>query len=118
MEIRGNDVLILGGSGLVGMAVARELLPHGPASIVLSALRRDEAEAAVAELQRDGAAQGVRIEAEWGDLFMPEAVRERSRADILGDVASRGMVLDDLFGELSDDVVERSTLGAMLLRRD
>jgi nucleoside-diphosphate-sugar epimerase len=30
MDIEGSDVLILGGSGLVGMAVARELMIYEP----------------------------------------------------------------------------------------
>jgi NAD(P)-dependent dehydrogenase (short-subunit alcohol dehydrogenase family) len=115
MEIRGRKVLILGGSGLVGMAVARELLAHEPASIALSALRHEEAEAAAAELRRE--ASTVRIDAEWGDVFAPEALKDRARADVLADDAARALLLDDLLGELSDDVVQRSALGALLLRR-
>ena len=115
MDINGRSVLILGGSGLVGMAVARELLAHQPASIALSALRQDEAEAAATELRAEAGA--VRVDADWGDLFAPEALKDRSRADVLADDAARGLLLDDLLGELSEDVVQRSTLGALLLRR-
>lgn len=114
MEIRGRNVLILGGSGLVGMAVARELLPHGPASITLSSLRRAEADEAVATLRAE--AGDVRIEPAWGDVFVPDAVKDRGRADVLADAASRATLIDDLFGELNEDVVERSALGALLLR--
>ena len=114
MEIRGRNVLILGGSGLVGMAVARELLPLAPGRITISSLRRADAEEAIAAL-RPGAT-GVELDAEWGDLFVPDAFRERARADILTDAAVRGALLDDLFGELSEGVVERSALGALLAR--
>jgi NAD(P)-dependent dehydrogenase (short-subunit alcohol dehydrogenase family) len=117
MDIRGNTVLILGGSGLVGMAVARELMPHEPALLVISGLTRAEAEGGAAELEREPALSGgTRIEAAWGDLFQSDAMRERTRADILADTAARRLLLDDLYGEQTDDVVERSALGALLAR--
>jgi NAD(P)-dependent dehydrogenase (short-subunit alcohol dehydrogenase family) len=117
MDIRGADVLILGGSGLVGMAVARELMPLAPARVIVSGLTRAEAEEAVRELMADEAraAESV-IEAAWGDLFQRDALRERSRAELLADAESRRMLLDDLYGELTDDVIARSALGALLAR--
>ena len=118
MDIKGRDVLILGGSGLVGLAVARELLAFEPARIVISALRKGEAEQGVAELQRDPRVRtGTVFEAEWGDLFMPAELKDAARDGVLADAASRAALLDDLFGELSEDVVKRSALGALLLRR-
>ncbi len=114
MEIRGRNVLILGGSGLVGTAVVRELLPHEPARITISSLRREEADEALASLRAETG--GVPIEAAWGDLFVPDALKDRPRADVLADAGARGSVIDDLFGELSEAVVERSALGALLLR--
>jgi NAD(P)-dependent dehydrogenase (short-subunit alcohol dehydrogenase family) len=117
MDIKGHDVLILGGSGLVGMAVARELLAHVPASIVISGLTRDEAEQAVAELQSERAlTTGTRLEAAWGDLFLPEELRERPRSELLSDAGLRSRLLDELYGELTDDVITRSAFGALLSR--
>jgi NAD(P)-dependent dehydrogenase (short-subunit alcohol dehydrogenase family) len=115
MELQDGTILILGGSGLVGMAVARELLEHRPAAIVLSALTKREADAAVAELaaEVDG---GTRIVAEWGDIFLPQAFKDRARDEVLEDAAGRTALLDDLLGELNDDVVRRSALGAMFER--
>ena len=118
MEIAGRKVLILGGSGLVGMAVARQLMRHAPAELVITGLTRAEAEGALAELQRDSALRpDTRLEAEWGDVFVPELLKDRLRADILADPAARARLLDDLFHELSDEVVRRSCFGALLLRR-
>ncbi|MGH7448893.1 MAG: short-chain dehydrogenase, partial [Longimicrobiales bacterium] len=115
MDIRGNSVLILGGSGLIGMAVARELMPHAPALLVISGLTRTEAEEAAAELEREAARMAeTRIEPAWGDLFQRHDQRERERTDILADTAARRMLLDDLYGELTDDVVARSALGVLL----
>lgn len=117
MEIRGRTVVILGGSGLVGTAVARRLLGHAPKAVVVSALERDEAEGAIAELRAEGIVpNGTELLAEWGDLFLPEALRERKRGEVLSDPATRSRILDDLYGELHADVVERSTLGSLILR--
>lgn len=112
MDIGGRTVLILGGSGLVGTAVARQLLEHSPSSIVLCGLTREEADAAAADLQRDPhAGADLRIGIEWGDIFLPESLKHRTRADILADPPARALLLDDLYGELNDDMVRRSALG-------
>ncbi|CAN5866283.1 hypothetical protein BH23GEM9_BH23GEM9_10610 [soil metagenome] len=117
MDIRGRDVLILGGSGLVGMAVARELMSHAPAGLVISGLTRAEAEHAVAELLADPLRlPDTSIEATWGDLFLPDSLSERSRADVLADADARALLLDDLYGELTDTVINRSAFGALLMR--
>jgi len=118
MEIQGRRVLILGGSGLVGMAVARELLGLCPAELVLTGLTRREAEQGVAELESEGLRQPeTLLTAEWGDLFVPESLKDHRRREIVADPAARALLLDDLLGELSDEVVRRSSLGALLLRR-
>ncbi|HEU0079633.1 MAG TPA: hypothetical protein VFQ76_18390, partial [Longimicrobiaceae bacterium] len=89
MEIRGSRILLLGGSGLVGTALARQLLPLGPALVVISGLTREEAEGGVAELRREPDAEGVEIVAEWGDIFLPEELKDIRRRDIVEDPRSR-----------------------------
>lgn len=114
MDIENRTVLLLGGSGLVGLAVARALLPHSPRKIVLTALTRAEVERAVEELRSE--AEGVEVAAEWGDMFGPESLKDRSRGDVLADAEARARLLDDLYGELSDDVVKRSHFASLLDR--
>jgi NAD(P)-dependent dehydrogenase (short-subunit alcohol dehydrogenase family) len=117
MDIAGKHVLILGGSGLVGMAVARELLPLTPARVVITGLTRAEAESGAAELLADPArTAATAVEAAWGDVFLRDELRERARTGVLADEAARGHLLDDLYGELTEQVVTRSALGALLLR--
>jgi NAD(P)-dependent dehydrogenase (short-subunit alcohol dehydrogenase family) len=53
MDIKGKNALVLGGFGLVGRAICKELLAHEPARLVIGSLRRDEAEEAVRELQAE-----------------------------------------------------------------
>jgi hypothetical protein len=116
MQIRDARVLLLGGSGLVGMAVARQLLPLGPAKIVISALTRAEAEGAVDELRADPAAAGVELVAEWGDVFVAEPLKDRRRAELLGDPEARALLLDDLYTASLEETLGRSALGRLIER--
>jgi NAD(P)-dependent dehydrogenase (short-subunit alcohol dehydrogenase family) len=117
MEIQGKRVLLLGGSGLVGRAVARELMPFAPSSLIVCGLSEAEAIGAVGELAADAnRLDATSIEAEWGDIFQPEAMRTIRRADVVDDAVLRASLLDDLYGELTEDVLYRSALGSMLLR--
>lgn len=117
MEIKGRSVLLLGGSGLVGMAVARKLAAHEPASVVVTGLTQAEAETAVSDLAAENIfLTGTKVVAEWGDIFLPEVLKDKTRRDVLEDRDARVHVIDDLYGELNEDVVNRSALGSLLLR--
>jgi NAD(P)-dependent dehydrogenase (short-subunit alcohol dehydrogenase family) len=115
MDIRGTRILLLGGSGLVGTAIARQLLPHQPSQLVISALTRREAEAAVDELRAEAPAAGVELLPAWGDVFVPSAYKDRRRAEILADESARGTLLDNLYGGVGEEAVDESALGALLL---
>lgn len=117
MEITGRKVLLLGGSGLCGMAVARQMAAHRPALIVVTGLTQLEAEGAVAELKAEGIFDPVtRVEAEWGDMFLPNSLKDKNRREVLDEPGARGDLIDGLYGELTDEVVRGSALGTMLLR--
>ncbi|HEV2148134.1 MAG TPA: hypothetical protein VGR37_12085 [Longimicrobiaceae bacterium] len=116
MEIRGSRILLLGGSGLVGMALARQLLPLKPSLVVISGLTQAEAESAVEELRADPDAEGVELAAEWGDIFLSHDLKDRRRREIVADPEARGRILDDLLGPLSDELIERSALGRIIGR--
>ena len=114
MDIENKTVMLLGGSGLVGLAVARALVPYEPKKLVLTALTRDEVEPAAEELRAE--AGGIEVATEWGDMFWPESLKDRSRGDVLADETARAQLLDDLYGDLTDDVVRRSTFASILDR--
>jgi NAD(P)-dependent dehydrogenase (short-subunit alcohol dehydrogenase family) len=98
MELRGATALLLGGSGLVGMAVARRLLSFRPGRIVVTALTRDEAEAGARELAAEAAglegAAGVEVEAAWGNIFLSAELAEVPRQELLANAASRRRLVD------------------------
>lgn len=115
MELNGRTVLILGGAGLVGLAVARRVLQHAPRRVVLASLRAEEAEGAVRELAAEFPDQATALEAVWGDIFLPHALKDLSREQVVADPEARRMLVDDVYGELTNDVLERSALGTLLL---
>ncbi len=69
MDIQGSKILVLGGYGLVGTAVCRELLTRKPREIRIHSLRAEEAEAARAELAAEAAEARVALTVTAGDLF-------------------------------------------------
>ncbi len=114
-ELTGSTVLILGGAGLVGEAVARALLKHGPRRVVVAGLTREEAEESVEDLRAEFEESGAAIDPFWGNLFVPASMKDRPRSELLEDPEALGQVIDDLYGELTDEVFQRSALGALLL---
>lgn len=67
MNIEGRKILVLGGYGLVGTAVCRELLARHPREIQIHSLRAAEAAEARAELLPE--AGGAELTVSDGDLF-------------------------------------------------
>src|SRR3970040_2233557 len=72
MDLRNKTVMILGGSGLVGHAVARRLLAAGPRRLVLVSLFEDEVRDAAGAL--DPYRENAEIVVEWGNVFLPATV--------------------------------------------
>jgi len=108
--------MVLGGTGLVGLAVARELLPLKPRTLVLTGLTADEVEHALDDLREEADAAGVPLRGEWGDVFLPYEWRDAGRAALLADPAARARFLDDLYSATAEASVEESTLGVLLQR--
>jgi NAD(P)-dependent dehydrogenase (short-subunit alcohol dehydrogenase family) len=75
MKIRGRKVLVLGGYGLVGTAVCRELIERGAGEIQIHSLRRQECEEARQELAAE--AGETTISLSHGDIFGPSEPTER-----------------------------------------
>jgi NAD(P)-dependent dehydrogenase (short-subunit alcohol dehydrogenase family) len=100
LDIRQKTVLILGGYGLVGQAVARRLVRHQPRRMILLSLRREEAEEAVHALRPE--APDVVLEAAWGDVFTYTDVKDRPRREAFADPAHRARLIESLLDPLSE----------------
>lgn len=108
MNLEGRKALVLGGYGLVGMAVCRELLSRRPREIQIHSLRKEESERAVAELAPE--AGSTVLSTSWGDLFSklgPASKRERIRAQLepLTDDSLNAFLLYHTLVEARPDVV-------------
>ena len=116
MELADRTVMLLGGSGLVGHAVARRVVAATPPPrrLVLVALFEDEVRGAARALEPYRG--GVTIDVEWGNVFMPAAVARLDIATIMGNAEHRALVLGDLLGDLTDAVLERNLLFRLLVR--
>lgn len=134
MNIQGKKVLILGGAGMVGMAVARQMLEENPAAIVVHSLREIEATQAVAALEEEqnllleraslfSAAEAgapprarIRIVPEWGNLFVRLGLHLREPATLMADPEARRTIIRDLIGELGDSDAARFFLYDLIWR--
>lgn len=114
MEIRNTRVLILGGSGLVGMAIAREMLPYEPARLTITSLLEEETEKPFAELQRAAGAK-TEVARAWGDLFFAEEFKDTPRRALVESHEMRERMLDDIYGPLDRQRLERSHLYRLLV---
>ncbi|OLC78946.1 MAG: hypothetical protein AUH78_01725 [Gemmatimonadetes bacterium 13_1_40CM_4_69_8] len=114
MELRDRTAMILGGSGLVGHAVARRLLAAAPRRIVLVALFEEEVRATARALEPyRGRAT---VEVEWGDVFLPASLARLERGAVMANPEHRRLVLQDLLSELTDDLFHRSFLYQLLMK--
>jgi len=114
MDLSGSTIMILGGSGLVGHAVARRLLDFHPKQIVLVALYQQETEATAKALAPH--AGGTALAVEYGDIYLPASLARGNRLAAMADPATRRLLVDDVFGDLTEEVLGRSFLVQLLQR--
>jgi NAD(P)-dependent dehydrogenase (short-subunit alcohol dehydrogenase family) len=105
VDIRSRHVLILGGYGLVGQAVARRLLREAPRRLTVLSLTREEAEAAVHGLETERGP--VEVRPAWGDVFAFADLKDRPRREIYSDPAQRARLIESLIEPLSEAAASR-----------
>lgn len=111
-----NDpcILVLGGAGLVGAQIVREIARElEPERIVVASLYRGE----VREFLHDARREFCNVEfiGAWGDVFVRDAFMLDNRRRLLQSRVRRDQLYEDLFGGL-DEAYERSGL-AQLIRQ-
>ena len=106
MAIHDSRVLILGGSGLVGLAIGREMLTFEPARLAITALTQREVESGVEKL-RAADSGNTEIGGRWGDIFVAAEFKDIRRDAILDSKDQRRRFLDDLYGPLEKEQLQR-----------
>ena len=115
MNIQNKTVLVLGGWGLVGSAVARKLIEDHPKRIIITSLKYSEAQEAVAKLEEEFPSVGKSFFIPWGgDIFVRNEFKGQNRLELLKDRKKRKIILSDIMDELSSDVIESSSVYNLL----
>jgi hypothetical protein len=115
MEIRSKTILVLGGYGLVGMAVCRQLMYEKPDTLIVSSLLEDEAHKAVERLHAEFPDSRVKLIPIWGNVFVRDALKDKTRAEVLANPEYRRWVFDDVLAEMSEQTLAASYLAQILL---
>ncbi len=117
MNIQNKTVLVLGGFGLVGNAVARKLVADNPKRIIITSLKMFEAEEAVSKLELEFPAMGKGFFIPWGgDIFVRNEFKNENRGMLLADKTKRSVILKDTMEELSDDIIKNSSIYNLLFQ--
>jgi len=116
MQLKGSTILVLGGWGLVGSAIIQRLMRFEPARVIVTSLRREEAEDAVEQLRR----QYALLPAEtfvpwWGNIFVRTEWKDLSREELLSDPERRRQLVEDTLGELTESALRRQALYDLLM---
>ena len=111
MNIRNKTVLILGGFGLVGSAIAKKIIKNNPSRIIITSLRLSEAEDTVKQLYVQFPEKGKNYFIPWGgDIFVRDQFKNIPRGEILSDPKKRKILISDIMDELSDEILKKSAL--------
>lgn len=103
-------VLIIGGYGLVGRAVCRELLQHNPATLIVTSLLESEAVQAVDHLKQEFPNTSTQLVPMWGNIFVRESLKDVSRADILASPEWREQIYRDVIESRTPELIRSSFL--------
>ncbi|HEY3874483.1 MAG TPA: short-chain dehydrogenase [Candidatus Kapabacteria bacterium] len=115
MDIARKRILVLGGFGLVGQAVIKRMMQGDaighPSHIVITSLGKSEAESAVAYFEKLYKHHGMTaFEPFSGNLFVREEWKDLPRESLLKNPEKREQLIDDVLGELTDEVAMSNTL--------
>ncbi len=113
MEIKGKKVLVLGGWGLVGMAICKKIIKQAPAELIVLSLQKEQSEEAVNIL---GELTDIKLTPVWGNIFVPMKLKDLSRDEILNNEECRKILIHDVLYELNEEVLNNSFLYQIITR--
>ncbi len=115
MDIQNKTVLVLGGWGLVGNAVIRKLVPERPKKIIVTSLRKEEAEDEVVRLQKEFSDLPKNYFVPWwGNIFVRYEFKDQDRFELLADPEKRKVLMRDTMEELTDEILHDSSIYKLL----
>lgn len=112
MNIKNSTVLVLGGWGLVGSAICRELIKKEPKAIHIASLTEQQAKEACDDLRE--LAPNIELHPIWGNIFVRTEYKDLSRNDIINNSTRRLNVASDIFESTSNDSFHKFFLYKMI----
>ncbi|MFQ5576173.1 MAG: short-chain dehydrogenase [Anaerolineae bacterium] len=112
--LNGSVILIIGGYGMVGRAVCRELMHHHPHTLIITSLLKEEAKSAVDDLRGEFPDAPARLVPMWGNIFVRESLKDVSRAEILASAAWRDQIYRDVLESRTPELVAASYLTQLI----
>ena len=101
MNIKNQTVLIFGGWGLVGSAVCHRILEEQPKKLIITSLKKEEAEDAIAQLRKEyPKLKKEMFQSWWGNIFVRNAFKDLPREEILSNEKYRRVLIDDILNEM------------------
>jgi len=120
MNFRGKKVLILGGTGLTGRAIAKRAILRGASRVAVAGLYDSEALETINLLGRGrirteklaglSCYRRGRLLAFWGNMFVRTRFKDMSREELLSNPDVRQTLIEDTFLNLNDDILKSSYL--------
>ena len=110
MNIQDKRILVLGGWGLVGQAVCKQLVNRSPNQIIVTSLREEETNEIVKLLTPLGEKYGTEITGEWGDIFLRNSLKDTNRGEIYSNPDLRTQLIEDIYNDLTNEILESSFL--------
>lgn len=115
MDIKNKTILVLGGWGLVGNAITRKLVNENPKRIIVTSLRRSEAEEHVSNLKADYPdLPGDFFVPWWGNIFVRYDFKDINRLDLLQSKESRQILISDTMEEMNKEILHESSIYKLL----
>jgi NAD(P)-dependent dehydrogenase (short-subunit alcohol dehydrogenase family) len=105
-----KTVLIIGGYGLVGRAICRELIRHNAHTLIVTSLLETEANEAVESLRREFPQASTRLVPQWGNIFVRADLKDMPRAEVLATPQYREQIYQDVLERRTPELVQSSFL--------
>ena len=113
---KGKTALVLGGAGLVGLAVSRCLVEEGVATLLVAGLTEDEAKEAVHQLKLEAPpTAATTLVPIWGNIFVRSSLAHTPLAALRQDPTSQAQLLADDLDELTTEGYQASHLVQLIL---
>ncbi len=117
MDIQGKSILILGGWGLVGFAIARRVIVENPSKIIIASLNEWEAKEAVENLSKEFPDfPKENLIPWWGNILLREEWKDQNKLELLKNPEIRKVLIDDILEELNDEILKAQSLYQLIIK--